>query len=226
MLLLVSCGGTQYWDKAGATNSEFEKANYSCMKNSQQQFSSSTLYNGGGLVSGNSITTGSSSSGSILNERLYQACMRADGWTIVSDQAVKAQEASKKANEEAIKAKEEVIALEAKNAPLPYSTPASKFPKCTGENDDKNVWNNCIGTMKYPNGNSYTGEFRGGLRDGKGTMRIVAKGRSTANLIQSAEPSTYAGDFRNGKLNGHGVWITDTGKRFEGEFKDNLLVGN
>ena len=37
---------------------------------------------------------------------------------------------------------------------------------------------------------------------------------------------TYRGEFRNNMINGHGIWITDNGQRYEGEFINNVFVGN
>jgi hypothetical protein len=108
-------------------------------------------------------------------------------------------------------------------------TTASKGPKdqtpgitCVGQ--DPRMWDNCVGTYTYPNGNKYTGEYKNGRRDGKGTIRIVAKGMSTNNYIGSEIPSTYVGDFRDDRLNGHGVWTTDDGKKIEGDWVNNIMT--
>ena len=112
--------------------------------------------------------------------------------------------------------------LQRQEAAASYDTPSTSLSYCRG--NDPVVWNNCIGTYTYPNGNKYTGEYRNGQRDGKGTMYIVAKGVSNKDYIGSNVPSTYVGEFRNGRLNGHGVWTTQNGDRFEGTFVDNILV--
>lgn len=93
---------------------------------------------------------------------------------------------------------------------------------CQGDNPRN--WNNCVGTFTFPNGNTYTGQWQNGMRQGNGKIRIVAKGKSNANNIASEIPSTYVGQFANNKINGHGVWTTDNGDRFEGNFVDNILV--
>jgi hypothetical protein len=61
-------------------------------------------------------------------------------------------------------------------------------------------WDNCVGLMKYPNGNIYRGEFHHGARDGFGVIVIEAKGVSDERNILSNEPSICAGEFRNDRL--------------------------
>lgn len=94
--------------------------------------------------------------------------------------------------------------------------------QCQGESIQN--WSGCIGTYTYPNGNIYTGEYLNGQRSGNGMIRILAKGRTTNTYISSEVPSTYVGEFRNDKINGHGIWKTDNGQRFVGDFVDNLMV--
>jgi len=95
-------------------------------------------------------------------------------------------------------------------------------PRCQGSNPRQ--WNNCVGTFTFPNGNTYTGEWQNGMRQGNGKIRIVAKGKSTSNSIASDAPSTYVGQFANDRINGHGVWTTFDGKQYEGNFVDNIMV--
>ena len=83
-------------------------------------------------------------------------------------------------------------------------------------------WNNCVGVVTYPNGNIYRGEFHYGMREGFGFIAINAKGVSDHNNILSAEPAVYAGEFRNSRLNGHGVWFTKSGAGYSGTFIDNI----
>ena len=98
----------------------------------------------------------------------------------------------------------------------------SRLPKCQG--GDPKVWNACVGGYTFPNKNSYYGEWRNGLRDGVGQLKIIAKGESRSNFIGSDVPAIYVGEFKGSQLNGHGVWIEENGDRYEGEFIDNLLV--
>lgn len=83
-------------------------------------------------------------------------------------------------------------------------------------------WDNCVGVAAYPNGNIYRGEFHHGTREGFGFIVINAKGVSDNNNILSNEPSIYAGEFRGNKLNGHGVWFTNSGGGYSGTFVENI----
>lgn len=106
------------------------------------------------------------------------------------------------------------------NFPLPAVE--SKLPSCRG--DIILNWDMCVGSFTFPNGNSYSGEWRNGQRNGVGKMRIIAKGKTSDGYIGSAIPSFYFGEFKNNMLNGQGVWIVDGGDRYEGEFVNNILV--
>ena len=98
----------------------------------------------------------------------------------------------------------------------------SRLPKCQG--NDPKVWNACVGGYIFPNKNSYYGEWQKGLRDGVGQLKIIAKGQSRPKFIGSDVPAIYVGEFKVSQLNGHGVWIEENGDRYEGEFRDNILV--
>lgn len=72
------------WVKAGASEEDFNKAKYQCLKESQQGYSSSS-------ISGSSFGNGYSSMGSIgggsvsgvrTNWDLYRPCLQAQGWSI------------------------------------------------------------------------------------------------------------------------------------------------
>jgi len=97
------------------------------------------------------------------------------------------------------------------------------LPACSGANPQN--WDNCTGTFTYPNGNIYTGEYHQGHRQGKGKIRILAKGQSTDRSIASDIPSTYVGEFSGDRLNGYGVWTTDKGEKFVGYFVNNIYYG-
>jgi hypothetical protein len=75
------------WHKSGASQSDFHAVKFTCMQRAQQPYSSSTLYNSGGVVSSQSMTTGSSSSGITTSVDLFDACMYAAGWVKRSQQS-------------------------------------------------------------------------------------------------------------------------------------------
>ena len=83
-------------------------------------------------------------------------------------------------------------------------------------------WNDCVGAVQYPNGNTYSGEFHHGMRDGLGVLVISAIGISDRTNIRSSEPTLYIGEFRDNRLNGRGVWITKSGQASSGSFVDNF----
>ncbi len=104
--------------------------------------------------------------------------------------------------------------------PAAFAEPGVPNMLCAGP--DVSQWDNCVGTLTYPNGNVYQGEFHHGLREGFGVIAINAKGVSDVNNILSNERSIYIGQFRGNRLNGHGVWFTDSGAGFSGTFVDNI----
>lgn len=84
------------------------------------------------------------------------------------------------------------------------------------------TWDNCVGAVRYPNGNIYQGEFHHGQREGFGFIVINAPGVSNKNSILSNEQSIYAGQFRGDRLNGRGVWFTRAGAGYIGTYIDNI----
>lgn len=103
------------------------------------------------------------------------------------------------------------------------STPASSsVPNMGCGRDYSPTWDNCIGAVRYPNGNIYRGEYHHGMREGFGFIVINAQGVSDKNSILSNEQSIYAGEFRGDRLNGHGVWFTKSGAGYAGTFVDNI----
>ncbi|MGB3297266.1 MAG: pentapeptide repeat-containing protein [Phormidesmis sp.] len=68
------------------------------------------------------------------------------------------------------------------------------------------------GTMVYPSGNRYDGEYKDGDRNGCGTFKF-SNGRQ------------YIGQFKSDQFSGKGTWILETGERYIGEFKENQCSG-
>jgi len=68
------------------------------------------------------------------------------------------------------------------------------------------------GSMIYPNGDRYDGEFRNGKRNGCGTFTFT-NGRS------------YVGQFRDDRFQGQGIWTLENGDRYIGEFQNNKCDG-
>jgi hypothetical protein len=99
--------------------------------------------------------------------------------------------------------------------------PAVPDMSCSGSESAQ--WDNCVGLARFDNGNIYRGEFHHGSREGLGFLIVNATGASDYNNIRSNDgPAIYAGEFRGGRLNGHGVWFTKSGAGYSGKFIDNI----
>ena len=68
------------------------------------------------------------------------------------------------------------------------------------------------GTLTFPDGRKYIGEFKSGQRHGKGTI-IYPDGRK------------YSGDFKFGERTGSGTMTYSDGRKYIGEFKDGERSG-
>ncbi|MEM1281280.1 MAG: pentapeptide repeat-containing protein [Cyanobacteria bacterium P01_H01_bin.152] len=68
------------------------------------------------------------------------------------------------------------------------------------------------GSMLYPNGNRYDGDYRNGQRNGCGTFTF-ANGRQ------------YVGEFQNDLFSGRGIWMLENGDRYIGDFEFNKCNG-
>ncbi|XP_051814997.1 alsin-like isoform X1 [Acanthochromis polyacanthus] len=73
------------------------------------------------------------------------------------------------------------------------------------------------GTMKWPDGRIYTGNFKNGLEDGYGECM-------TPNKVLN-KPDTYQGQWREGKIHGFGKYKYATGEVYEGCFCDGQRHG-
>lgn len=63
---------------------------------------------------------------------------------------------------------------------------------------------------------SWSGACQGGLAQGRGVLQWFKDGRPNGR---------YEGDYRDGKVNGRGVYTWASGTRFEGEFRDDRPDG-
>ncbi|MEL7333034.1 MAG: pentapeptide repeat-containing protein [Cyanobacteria bacterium J06560_2] len=68
------------------------------------------------------------------------------------------------------------------------------------------------GSMTYPSGNRYDGEYKNGQRSGCGTFAF-------------SDGRRYVGQFKADQFNGLGTWILENDERYIGEFKDNKCNG-
>ena len=63
------------------------------------------------------------------------------------------------------------------------------------------------GTLTYPSGRNYNGEWENGVFHGQGTYT-------------SPDVSTYVGEWKDGERNGKGTLTFSDGSKYEGEWKD------
>ena len=217
---LVGCA-QHVWVKPGGTNDDFARDRYACLQTSQQSFSRSSAVNTGG-ISAVGVTTASSVSGSETNLELVDACMNSKGWRLRDKESL-TQAKAERSNESLVRTERsagsknglQVLRTSSKSI-------ASNLPLCVGTN--VRIWNDCIGTVRYPNGNIYAGEYKSGKRDGWGTIQIFAIGVPRPGWIAAQEQSVYRGEFKNDMINGWGVITSDSGKVTNGKFKNNVLI--
>ncbi|MDB0065377.1 hypothetical protein N9E93_03820, partial [Oceanospirillaceae bacterium] len=87
---------------------------------------------------------------------------------------------------------------------------ASDLPNCPSS---KNAYrHNCFGTITWPSGDKYVGEFNQSLPSGQGTY-----------TWPSGEK--YVGEFKDNKRNGQGTYTWPIGNKYVGEYKDNKRNG-
>lgn len=85
---------------------------------------------------------------------------------------------------------------------------ASALPACEG---DSRRWHNCIGTMEYPDGSQYVGEYQDGIWNGKGTYTFPTG-------------ANYVGEFSNGQYHGQGTYTSALGQISSGKWANDRLV--
>ncbi len=71
-LLINSCADNREWFKSKATNDEFQKVRYACLRNSQQSTSNVFV----------NSAAGHARYGMETNDNLFTSCMYAEGWII------------------------------------------------------------------------------------------------------------------------------------------------
>jgi hypothetical protein len=129
-------------------------------------------------------------------------------------------------------------ALGASPSPMPESVTrvslgGAALPACPG--NPALVWDNCLGSFTWPNGESYVGEYRNNAREGRGTYswpdgrRYVGEYRANRAHGQGTYTSTtlgrYEGEFRDDKRHGRGTLTSPDGKHYTGEFRDGAFHG-
>ncbi len=93
---------------------------------------------------------------------------------------------------------------------------------------------NGFGTYVWESGNTYTGNFRNGKRDGKGTFTWTDGTVYNGDWVQGiktgsgtnkyADGTLYIGEFDNNTMTGKGVYTLANGNSMRGIFKDNTGI--
>ena len=87
----------------------------------------------------------------------------------------------------------------------------SSSPSCD-TSQTSSQWHNCSG-MDIEKGNgTYIGEYKHGVRHGKGEFEFIGGDK-------------YVGEFRNNKRHGQGTFALVSGNKYVGEFKDGKRHG-
>ena len=96
--------------------------------------------------------------------------------------------------------------MQAFNLPRRITSP----PQCVGVVAS---WNNCIGTLTWPDGKKYVGEIRDGKRNGQGTHTWPSGQK-------------YVGEYRDDQRNGQGTMTFPNGRVESGRWENNEFVGS
>ena len=96
------------------------------------------------------------------------------------------------------------------SSPNVFAQSSSQLPKCTDPSPTR--FNDCTAEITLKNGNKYTGEFKKGAPNGKGTL-ILTNGGS------------YVGEFKNQNFDGNGTFTWPNGDKYIGEYKENKREG-
>ena len=96
-------------------------------------------------------------------------------------------------------------------------------------------WNLCIGTQTLNSGVKYVGEFKGGKRNGQGTLtwpngqKYVGEFKDNTRRGQGAlswpTGQKYVGEFKENKISGQGTFTWPDGQKYVGEFSDGKRSG-
>ena len=96
-------------------------------------------------------------------------------------------------------------------------------------------WNLCIGIQTLNSGVKYVGEFKGGKRNGQGTLtwpngqkyvgEFKDNTRSGQGTVTWPSGQKYVGEFKENRFSGQGTLTWPDGQKYVGEFKDNKRSG-
>jgi hypothetical protein len=90
------------------------------------------------------------------------------------------------------------------------SARSSKLGPCPSKT--KAIRTHCQGTLTFPDGTKYVGEFRDDEKSGHGSLTLP-------------NGETYVGEFRDNEKNGQGTYTWPSGATYVGEFRDDEKSG-
>ena len=106
------------------------------------------------------------------------------------------------------------------------------LPPCVANAD---VWDNCVGTHTWDNGEKYSGEWKDDKQHGQGTYTYIDGGKyvgehenGNANgqgTYTFANGDKYVGEVKDGKSHGQGVYTFASGTKYVGEYRDGKRNG-
>jgi hypothetical protein len=99
----------------------------------------------------------------------------------------------------------------ATEAPLQATVPPMAPPALPACEGDSRKWHNCLGTMEYPDGSKYVGEYKDGTWNGMGTYT-------------GSTGWHYEGEFRDGQYNGQGTYTDPDGKIQSGQWRNDRFI--
>ncbi len=123
----------------------------------------------------------------------------------------------------------------AKHAQPTAPTVGSRIPPCPNE-DEKVVWNSCQGTRTSPEGDTYVGEWKDDMRNGRGTrtwpngVRYVGQWKEATRETVAApslgrRTKIRVGGWKDDMRNGQGTHIWPNGEKYVGEWKETRRNG-
>ena len=99
----------------------------------------------------------------------------------------------------------------------------------------RKVWNNCIGSFSYPNGDIYTGEWKQNKQYGQGTYSWATGHKYIGNFKKNnrhgygklifPNGGEYIGEFKDGKKHGQGALTIPNGKVYDGLWRNDKFIG-
>ena len=111
---------------------------------------------------------------------------------------------------------------------------SGRLPLCEGTSVSS--WTDCIGTLAWPSGQKYVGDWKDGKQNGHGTVTwpdgqkyvgdwIDGKYNGQGSLTWPSGQK-YVGDWKVGKRSGQGTLTWLSGQKYVGNFKDNNQNGH